>query len=94
MLKLDPSRQAQKFLTDVQQANPKHARQLGYKLHALLEDPPPPAARLMRGEPRGYLRADAGEYRLIYRIEGDALKLARVGKRNDAEVYHAFTRRR
>ena len=88
MLKLDPSRQAQKFLTDVQQANPKHARQLGYKLHALLEDPPPPAARLIRGEPRGYLRADTGEYRLIYRIEDDALKLALVGKRNDAEVYH------
>lgn len=88
MLKLDPSRQAQKFLTDVQQANPKHARQLGYKLHALLEDPPPPDARLIRGEPSGYLRTDTGEYRLIYRIEDDALKLALIGKRNDAEVYH------
>lgn len=41
----------------------------------------------MRGEPAGYQRADSGGYRLIYRVEGDVLKLTLVGKRNDAEVY-------
>lgn len=94
MLKLDPSRQAQKFLTDLRQANPKHARQLGYKLQALLENPNPPDARPLRGEPAGYLRADSGEYRLIYRVEDDALKLALVGKRNDSEIYRQFERLR
>lgn len=94
MLKLDPSRQAHKYLTDLQQANPKHARQLGHKLQALLENPNPPDSRPLRGEPAGYLHADAGEYRLIYRVEGDALKLALVGKRNDSEVYRQFQRLR
>lgn len=87
MLRLDPSRQVHKFLTDLQQANPKHARQLGHKLQALLENPHPPDARPMRGEPAGYQCADSGGYRLIYRVEGDVLKLTLVGKRNDAEVY-------
>ncbi|MFZ1640485.1 MAG: hypothetical protein WAV07_03415 [Candidatus Contendobacter sp.] len=41
----------------------------------------------MRGEPAGYQPADSGESRLIYRVEGDVLKLTLVGKRNDAEVY-------
>lgn len=94
MLKLDPSRQAHQYLTDWQQAHPKHARQLGYKLRALLENPHPPDARPLRGEPAGYLRADAGEYRLIYRMEGDALQLALVGKRNDSDIYRQFERRR
>ncbi|MFZ1641297.1 MAG: type II toxin-antitoxin system RelE/ParE family toxin [Candidatus Contendobacter sp.] len=94
MLKLDPSRQAEKFLSDVQQGNPKHARQLGQKLQALLENPNPPDAKPLKGEPAGYWRADVGEYRLIYRIEGDVLKLALVGKHNDDDIYRQFERLR
>ena len=48
----------------------------------------------MRGEPSGYLRTDAGAYRLIYRIEGDTLELTLIGKRNDTEAYWQFERLR
>ena len=50
MLKIDFSRQAQKFLKELQQGNPKHARQLTHKLQALRENPAPPDAAAMKGE--------------------------------------------
>ena len=33
-----------------------------------------------------------GEYRIIYRIQEDILKIALIGKRNDAEVYRQLER--
>ena len=49
-----------------------------------MEDPEPPDSSLI-GYP--YRRADIGEYRIVYRVEGDCLKVALIGKRNDDEVY-------
>jgi len=34
-----------------------------------------------------YYRVDVGEYRIVYRVEGDCLKVALAGKRNDSEIY-------
>ena len=47
----------------------------------------------MRGF-EGYLRADSGEYRIIYRIDtcGAFLLVAILGKRNDGQVYKLFRR--
>ncbi|MBS1958376.1 MAG: hypothetical protein JST80_02795 [Bdellovibrionales bacterium] len=37
-------------------------------------------------------RVDVGEYRIIYIVEGDVLKIALVGKRNDDEIYKQLKR--
>lgn len=93
MLRIDFSRQAQKFLKELQQGNPKHARQLAHKLQALRENPALPDAAAMKGEATTWRRADAGEYRIVYRVEGDILKVAVIGKRNDAAVYRQLERK-
>jgi len=88
MLRVNPSRQAQKFLRSLP---PKQARQLTNKIVALRHDPQPPDAKQLRGHP--YWRADAGEYRIIYRVEGDTLVVPLIGKLNDADVYRRLRRR-
>lgn len=39
-------------------------------------------------------RADVGEYRLIYSVESDVLRIFVIGKRNDDEVYKKLRRLR
>jgi mRNA interferase RelE/StbE len=93
MLKLDPSRQAHKFLKHLQASNPKHARQFVHKIQALRDDPQPPGSTLLKGKAAAYRRADIGEYRIVYRVEADTLKLALIGKRNDADIYRQLERK-
>jgi mRNA interferase RelE/StbE len=82
MLKLLISKKAQKFLDKLP---PKQFRQIVKKVFALLEEPGPHDSEELRGYP--FLRNDVGEYRVIYDVQGDTLRLILVGKRNDAEVY-------
>lgn len=82
MLKLLISKKAHKFLDKLP---PKQFRQIVKKVFALLEDPRPHDSEELRGYP--FLRNDAGEYRVIYDVQGDTLRLILVGKRNDGEVY-------
>ena len=82
MLKLLVSKKAQKFLDDLP---PKQFRQIIKKVFALLENPRPHDSEELRGYP--FLRNDVGEYRIIYDVQGDTLRLILVGKRNDEEVY-------
>ena len=82
MLKLLVSKKAQKFLDGLP---PKQFRQIIRKVFALLENPRPHDSEELRGYP--FLRNDVGEYRIIYDVQGDTLRLILVGKRNDAEVY-------
>jgi mRNA interferase RelE/StbE len=82
MLKLLVSKKAQKFLDDLP---PKQFRQILKKVFALLENPRPHDSEELRGYP--FLRNDVGEYRIIYDVQADTLRLIVVGKRNDAEVY-------
>jgi mRNA interferase RelE/StbE len=51
----------------------------------LLEQPKPHDMQELKGYP--FLRNDVGEYRLVYDIKGDTLRLILVGKRNDDEIY-------
>ena len=37
-----------------------------------------------------YRRVDIGEFRIIYRVEDDSVKVAVAGKRNDNDVYRKF----
>lgn len=50
----------------------------------LAADPRPPGARAVKDRP-GYLRVRVGDYRIIYTIEDDVLKVVvvRVGHRRD-----------
>jgi len=82
MLKLLVSKKAQKFLDNLP---PKQFRQIIRKVFALLENPRPHDSEELRGYP--FLRNDAGEYRIIYDVQGDTLRVIVVGKRNDEEVY-------
>lgn len=82
MLRLLISKEALKFLDPLP---PKQFRQITRKLFALLEDPRPHDTKELKGYP--FLRNDVGEYRIIYDVVNDTLRLILVGKRNDDEVY-------
>ncbi len=81
-LALDLSRDALKFLDTLP---PKQFRQVVQKVFSLLREPHPPDSKLLKGAP--YYRTDAGEYRIIYEVQGEALRVFTIGKRNDGEVY-------
>jgi mRNA interferase RelE/StbE len=91
MLAIEIAKSAQKFLRNVP---PKHARQLAEKLMALRTDPEPHDSAPLKGATLPYRRADVGEYRIIYRVEGEAVLVALIGPRNDDAVYRAFRRLR
>lgn len=82
MLKLLVSKKAQKFLDNLP---PKQFRQIIKKVFALLENPRPHDSEELQGYP--FFRNDVGEYRIIYDVQRDTLRLIVVGKRNDEEVY-------
>jgi mRNA interferase RelE/StbE len=86
----DLSRDATDFIMKMQ---PKHVGQLLMKIFGLCTDPKPPDSIQLKGSAEGYRRADSGEYRIIYRIEGDVLEIHLIGKRNDDEVYRHFARK-
>jgi len=87
VLKLDITKEVMKFLGRLPA---RQYRQVLTKVLALMEDPEPPDAAPLVGYP--YRRADVGEYRIIFRVEDDCLKVALVGKRNDDEIYRILRR--
>jgi mRNA interferase RelE/StbE len=85
VLEISFSRKADKFLRDLKFGQPKHVRQLAQKILDLRKQPYPNDSKQLKGYP--YHRVDSGEYRIVYRVEGELLVIALVGKRNDDEVY-------
>ena len=81
-MKIDFSKATKKFLDDLP---PKQFRQIVNKILALADNPHPQDSKTLTGS--SYLRADIGEYRIIYLVQGDTLLVHLVGKRNDGEVY-------
>jgi mRNA interferase RelE/StbE len=82
VLKLDLSKQSLKFVKNLP---PKQFRQVFNKILELMSDPNPIDSIKLTGSP--YIRTDIGEYRIIYNVEDDCLRVYYTGKRNDAEVY-------
>jgi mRNA interferase RelE/StbE len=82
VVKLDLSKQSLKF---VQNLPPKQFRQVLNKILELMSEPYPTDSIKLKGSP--YKRTDIGEYRIIYTVEGDCVKVYYTGKRNDADVY-------
>ena len=85
MLKLDAHPAAVRFLESLP---PKQYRQVMRRVFALMDEPRPHDAKALHGVP--YRRVDAGEYRIVYEVDGELLRLVTVGKRNDAEVYRGL----
>jgi mRNA interferase RelE/StbE len=85
VLKLDLTHEAKRFLDNLP---PKQFRQVVNKVISLMENPLPQDSCSLSGAP--YRRVDIGEYRIIYRVEAECLKVALIGKRNDEEVYRRF----
>lgn len=70
---------------------PKQFRQIVQTILQLRLDPEPHDSIPLVGHPE-YRRVDIGEFRIIYRVEEDVVKIAVVGKRNDDSVYKKFKR--
>jgi len=90
MIKLDLKPKALKFIKTLPK---KHKRQIKNYILRLQNNPLPHDARPLSGY-NPYLRADCGEYRIIYKINSkkDFVTIILVGKRNGGEVYKQFKR--
>ena len=88
MLTIKLSKRADKALGKIPT---KQAKQIAVRIKQLADDP----EALPTVELKGYApwrRAKSGEYRIIYKIDGDILRVALVGKRNDDEIYRLIER--
>ena len=88
MLRLDLSKQALGFLSDLPA---KQGRQIAEKLKILCDDPQGLPSELLKGY-APLRRVKAGEFRIVFAVEGEFLKVRLIGKRNDDEIYKALQR--
>lgn len=63
------------------------------KITDLARDPAPQDAKQLKGFEHSFMRADAGEYRIVYLVIEGVLHVLLVGKRNDDEVYRQLRRK-
>ena len=87
MLEIEFSKRSRKFLLRIPA---KHAGQITRKAESLAVNPFPSDSERLKG----YVlhRADIGEYRIIYYLDGALLHIYLIGKRNDGEVYKQLKR--
>ena len=88
MNKLDITKTAVKFL---EKLPPKQFRQIVRTVFKLREGPEPHDSKQLVGYPE-FRRVDIGEYRIVYRVDDDVVKICVIGKRNDSEIYRRFKR--
>ena len=88
MLKINLSKDTVKFLKKLPA---KQAKQIAKKIMELRENPFLNDTKKLQGVP--YLRADSGEFRIIYFVKQETLHVVLVGKRNDGEVYKKMLRK-
>ena len=84
-MNLDLGKDAQDFLATLAA---KQFRQVVRKVFALASDPLPPDSSLLKGYDN-LRRADIGEFRIIYTIVNDLVKIVLIDRRNDDAVYRA-----
>jgi len=65
---------------------PKFFKQVVSKILSLTDNPRPQDYKALQGYSE-YYRVDQGEFRIVYEIGEKEIKIIRVGKRNDDEVY-------
>ena len=64
----------------------KQYKQVTMKLLSLQKNPFPQDYKKLKGYDKAY-RVDQGEYRILYTVEDDKIRIFKIGKRNDDEVY-------
>ena len=69
---------------DLRKVHPQMRARIRGAVLKLAAEPRPPGARALKDRP-GYLRVRVGDYRIIYTIEDDVLRVivVRVGHRSD-----------
>ena len=87
MLKIDIWPEAQEFLDSLAA---KHKRQISAKIFTLAKDPLPPPSKVLAGFSLRRLRS--GDYRIVYFIEGNVLKIVLIDRRNDDRIYRRLGR--
>jgi mRNA interferase RelE/StbE len=85
---LELTRDAQQLLDGLP---PKHFKQVTTSMLDLLRDPEPHDARPLKGYPDR--RVDVGEYRIIYDLPVDRVRVLLIGKRNDDAGYKGLARK-
>jgi mRNA interferase RelE/StbE len=88
MLKIDLSRQAAEFLSELQA---KQARQIVSRLDTLAADPSSVPSALIRGG-QGERRVKAGEFRVVYEVSDQNLVVLLIDRRNDDRIYRKLRR--
>lgn len=88
-LTLSISRQTGRF---VKTLPPKQYKQVVGRIFSLLNNPEPHDSQVLRGSRQNNRRVDVGEYRIVYRVEGEELLILVAGKRNDNEIYKQLKR--
>jgi mRNA interferase RelE/StbE len=88
MLRVDLSAQAFKFLSSLPE---KQTRQIVSKIDALALNPGNVPSGLLRGGD-GERRIKAGEFRVIYEVSDETLRILLIDRRNDDRIYRQFRR--
>ncbi len=70
---------------------PKQYRQVMSAILDLLKEPFPHYSAPLAGST--FWRIEVGEFRVIYKADGDTVSVLGVGKRNDSEVYKLLERK-
>jgi mRNA interferase RelE/StbE len=65
---------------------PKFIKQIVFKIFMLQDNPFPQDYKKLKGYKEAY-RVDQGEYRILYTVSDDKIRIFKIGKRNDDEVY-------
>lgn len=85
-MKVDITKDAMDFLFNLQ---PKQCKQVARKALSLCINPQPHDHIKMKG---GLYRVDEGEFRIVYDIDRDTVRIMVIGKRNDDEAYKKANR--
>ena len=88
-MNIDISRSVQAFLKTLP---PKQYKQVAARIVDLAANQSPHDARYLSGHP-GYLRIDQGEYRIIFAVDAEVVRVPHAGRRNDDAVYREFERK-
>jgi mRNA interferase RelE/StbE len=83
MKKLDLTKDAIDFITALP---PKQCAQVSRKTFSLLKNQHPNDCVKMHGNEDNF-RVDIGEYRIIFCLEEDTVKIKVIGLRNDSDAY-------
>ena len=83
-MQIDLSHDAHKFLKNL---DPKQFKQICMKIWDLARDPCPNDSAALGNSPEGYRRATIGEYRIVYRVGGETVRIDYIDRWNDGAVY-------